>query len=39
VLGLLERQNRTVARMGYDSLAAIAVYAVSLVVLHRLAPA
>jgi cation:H+ antiporter len=38
VLGLLERKDETIARMGYDSLAAIAVYAVSLVVLYRLAP-
>jgi cation:H+ antiporter len=33
VIGLLERRNRTVFRMGYDSLAAIVVFAVGLVLL------
>ncbi len=38
MLGLLERENKTVLRMGYDSLAAIAVFAGGLIVLYRLAP-
>jgi cation:H+ antiporter len=39
VLGLLERKDRTVMRMGYDSLAAIAVFLTGLVLLYRIAPA
>ncbi|WP_207462383.1 sodium:calcium antiporter [Azospirillum sp. SYSU D00513] len=38
VLGLLERKDRTVLRMGYDSLAALAFYAAGLAVLYPLAP-
>jgi cation:H+ antiporter len=34
VVGLLERKDRTAARMGYDSLAAIVLYVVGLVVLY-----
>ena len=33
VIGLLDRRNRTILRMGYDSLAAIVVYGVGLFVL------
>lgn len=36
LVGLLERQDRTVLRMGYDSLVAIAVYAGGLLLLYRL---
>ncbi len=36
VLGLLERRDRTVLRMGYDSLAAILLYAAGLVLLFFL---
>lgn len=39
VLGLLERKNRTVLRMGYDSLAVLVAFAGGLVLLYRLAPA
>jgi len=38
VLGLLERKDRTVLWMGYDSLAALAVFAAGLMILYRLAP-
>lgn len=38
VLGLLERRDRTVLRMGYDSVAALLLYATGLVVLYPLAP-
>ncbi|HEV7251733.1 MAG TPA: sodium:calcium antiporter [Mesorhizobium sp.] len=38
VLGLLERENKTVLRMGYDSLAAILVFAGGLALLYPLAP-
>jgi cation:H+ antiporter len=34
VIGLLERKDRTVARMGYDSLAAIVLYIAGLLVLY-----
>jgi cation:H+ antiporter len=34
--GLIERRDRTFARMGFDSLAAIGIYAAGLVVLYRL---
>jgi len=37
VLGLLERRDRTVLRMGYDSLAALVLYAAGLAVLYPLA--
>ena len=37
VLGLIERRDRTVLRMGYDSLAAILVYGAGLVLLTGLA--
>jgi cation:H+ antiporter len=36
IIGLLERRDRTILRMGYDSLAAIAFYATGLVVLYSL---
>ncbi|MFC1456936.1 sodium:calcium antiporter [Microvirga arabica] len=36
VIGLLERKDRTVARMGYDSLATIVLYIAGLVVLYVL---
>ncbi|MXQ11173.1 sodium:calcium antiporter [Microvirga makkahensis] len=36
VVGLLERRDRTVARMGYDSLAAIVLYVAGLVLLYVL---
>lgn len=36
LLGMLVRRDRTVLRMGYDSLAAVALYAAGLVVLYRL---
>ena len=36
VLGLLERKDRTVARMGYDSLSAIALYVFGLAILYAL---
>ena len=32
-IGLLDRRNRTFLRMGYDSLAAIAAYAIAIVAL------
>jgi cation:H+ antiporter len=38
LLGLLEREDKTVLRMGYDSLSAIAVFAGGLFLLYRLAP-
>lgn len=38
VLGLLERRDRTVLRMGYDSLAALLLYAGGLALLYPLAP-
>ena len=38
VLGLLERKNRTVFHMGYDSLAVLVVFASGLALLYRLAP-
>jgi cation:H+ antiporter len=38
VLGLLERKDKTVLRMGYDSLATIAVFAGGLLLLNQLAP-
>jgi cation:H+ antiporter len=34
--GMVERRDRTVARMGYDSLAAMAIYAAGLFVLYGL---
>lgn len=37
IIGLLERQDRTILRMGYDSLAAIILYALGLVVLYPFA--
>jgi cation:H+ antiporter len=37
VLGLLERKDRTVLRMGYDSLAALVLYGAGLVILYPLA--
>ncbi len=36
IIGLLERENRTLLRMGYDSVAALAIYAVGLVILFTL---
>lgn len=39
LLGLLERKNRTVLRMGYDSLAVLVAFASGLALLYRLAPA
>lgn len=36
LLGMLERRDRTVLRMGYDSLAALLLYAGGLVVLYQL---
>lgn len=36
VVGLLERKDRTAARMGYDSLAAIVLYVAGLVVLYMI---
>jgi cation:H+ antiporter len=39
IIGLLERRDRTVFRMGYDSLAAIVVFAGGMLVLYRIAPA
>jgi cation:H+ antiporter len=36
LVGLLERENRTVLKMGYDSLAAIAVYVVGLIMLFSI---
>jgi cation:H+ antiporter len=36
LVGLLERENRTVFKMGYDSLAAIAVYVVGLIMLFSI---
>lgn len=38
VLGLLERRDRTVLRMGYDSMAALVLYVGGLVLLYPLAP-
>ncbi|MBJ6127014.1 sodium:calcium antiporter [Microvirga splendida] len=38
ILGLLERKNRTILRMGYDSLTAIVVFACGLVALYFLTP-
>lgn len=38
VLGLLERRDRTVLHMGYDSLAALLIYGGGLVLLYPLAP-
>lgn len=38
VLGLLERRDRTVLRMGYDSVAALLLYGGGLVLLYPLAP-
>jgi cation:H+ antiporter len=38
VVGLLERKDKTVLRMGYDSLAALLIYASGLLILYRLAP-
>ncbi len=38
VLGLIERRNRTVLRLGYDSIAAVVLYGAALVFLFRLAP-
>jgi len=37
VIGLIERRDRTALRMGYDSLAALAVYAAGVALLTRLA--
>ncbi|MFP5516993.1 MAG: hypothetical protein ACLGJC_28410 [Alphaproteobacteria bacterium] len=37
IIGLLERQDRTILRMGYDSVAAIILYALGLVVLFPFA--
>jgi cation:H+ antiporter len=34
IIGLLERRDRTILRMGYDSLAAIVFYAIGLVMLY-----
>jgi cation:H+ antiporter len=39
LLGLLERRDRTVLRMGDDSLSAIVVFAGGFALLYRLAPA
>ncbi|HEX6364423.1 MAG TPA: hypothetical protein VFZ93_15810, partial [Albitalea sp.] len=36
LVGMIERRDRTVLRMGFDSLAAIACYAAGLVVLYQL---
>jgi cation:H+ antiporter len=36
VAGMIERRNRTVLRLGYDSLAVLIVYAAGVVVLHGL---
>jgi cation:H+ antiporter len=36
IIGLLERENRTVLRMGYDSVAALAIYSVGLAILFTL---
>jgi cation:H+ antiporter len=36
VIGMIERRDRTVARMGWDSLTVLAVYAAGLVVLYRM---
>ena len=36
VAGLIDRRDRTVARMGYDSLVAILLYAGGLAVLYQL---
>jgi len=36
LVGLLERRNRTVLRMGLDSLAVLVVYGTSLVALYTL---
>lgn len=36
IIGLLERRDRTILRMGYDSLAAIVIYAVGLGILYSL---
>lgn len=38
ILGLLERKNRTVLRMGYDSLAVIIVFTAGLSILYLLMP-
>jgi cation:H+ antiporter len=39
VVGLLERKDKTVMRMGYDSLSAIALFIAGLILLYRIAPA
>ena len=36
IVGLLDRRNRTILRMGYDSLAAIVVFAIGLVLLQSI---
>ena len=36
VIGLLDRRNKTVLRMGYDSMAVIAVYVIGVVLLQQL---
>ena len=38
VVGLIERRDRTVLRMGVDSLAVIAIYLGGLFILYRLRP-
>jgi cation:H+ antiporter len=38
ILGLLERRDRTILRMGYDSLATIVTFGGGLLLLYRLAP-
>jgi cation:H+ antiporter len=36
MMGLIERRNRTVLRMGFDSAAVLAVYLAGLVILYHL---
>jgi len=36
LIGMIERRNRTVLRMGIDSLAALVCYGVGVVVLYKL---
>ena len=36
IIGLLERENRTVLRMGYDSIAAFVIYSIGLATLFTL---